>query len=125
MWHDVFEPGGGKASMSQLSCKGFCFEDGKAASVGAPSRGEFLPEWVEEVRWSVDGQATCVDDVTQDPVDRRNGHFFEFVEGNGVLPEVQCRWAEEDEDGFNAGRCSTLDAGYIEEFDVDVVIDID
>jgi hypothetical protein len=63
--------------------------------------------------------------VTQDAVDRRNGHFFEFVQGNGVLSEVQCRWAEEDEDGFNAGRYSTLDAGYIEEFDIDAVIDID
>ena len=35
--HDVFEPEGGKAGMSQLTCKGFGFEDSKAAPVGAPS----------------------------------------------------------------------------------------
>jgi hypothetical protein len=124
MRHDVFEPRGGKAGMSQLSCQGFCFKDSEAAPVGAPSGGECLPEGIKEVCWSVNGQTMCVDDVTQDAVDRSNGHLLEFIEGNGVLSEIQGGRAEEDEDGFDTGRCSLLDAVLIEEIDIYTIIDV-
>ena len=125
MRHDVFEPWGGKAGMSQLTCEGFGLEDCEAAPMRSPGGGEFFPEGVQEVCWCIHRQATRVDDVAQDAVDRSNGHFLEFIEGNGVLSEIRGGGAEEDEDGLDTGRCSSLDAVFVEEIDINTIIDVD
>jgi hypothetical protein len=82
-------------------------------------------EGSEEVLGSVDGEPTGIDDMPQEPVDGANNHLLQIFKGDRVLSFVQGRGTEENEDGFDARRCSAFDANNIEEVNINSIINID
>jgi hypothetical protein len=66
----------------------------------------------------------CVDDMPKNTVDRADNHLFELIEGKGVLALVQVGRAEEDKDVFNAGHYCSLNPEYIEEINIDHIVNL-
>jgi len=58
-------------------------------------------------------------------VDRTDDHLLEFVKGDGILALNKSRRAQQDENGFDAGRGCLLNAMGVVPIHVDVVVDID